>query len=119
VKILALEKNVPGTTDDQFNPHLKAEAARAWELYQSGIIRELYFRADREEAVLLLECSNVDEAKSVVNSLPLVRAGLIAFDIIPLKAYPGFARLFASQTLANNPSDTIHPNLPFSQETNT
>ena len=118
MKILALEKDVPGTTDDQFKPYLKAEATRAWELYQSGIIRELYFRADPEEAVLLLECSNVDEAESALNTLPLVRVGLISFETIPLKAYPGFARLFSSQNHPNKTSDTIHPDLPFSRETN-
>jgi hypothetical protein len=29
-----------------------------------------------------------------LETLPLVKAGLITFDVIPLKAYPGFARLF-------------------------
>ncbi len=60
-----------------------------------GVIRELYFRADREAAVLVLECENVAEAQHHLASLPLVKAGLIAFDVIPLKAYPGFARLFS------------------------
>jgi hypothetical protein len=87
---------VNGSTDEQFEPHLKAEAARAWELYQSEEIREMYFRADREEAVLILECASVKEAETTLGTLPLVKAGLIAFEIIPLKAYPGFARLFSS-----------------------
>ena len=47
MNILALEKEVPGITDDQFIPELlRQEAAKTWELYQSGIIRELYFRQD-------------------------------------------------------------------------
>jgi muconolactone delta-isomerase len=96
MKILAIEKEVKGTTDEQFEPHLKAEAARAWELHQSGAIREIYFRADREEAVLILECASVEEAETTLRTLPLVKAGLIAFEIVPLKAYPGFARLFSS-----------------------
>jgi hypothetical protein len=87
---------VNGSTDEQFEPHLKAEAARAWELYQSEEIREMYFLADREEAVLILECASVKEAETTLGTLPLVKAGLIAFEIIPLKAYPGFARLFSS-----------------------
>jgi muconolactone delta-isomerase len=95
MKILALEKEIPGIADDQFTPDiLRKETERAWELYQSGIIRELYFRADREEAVLMLECKNSNEAQSVLATLPLVQAGLIGFDVIPLSAYPGFARLF-------------------------
>jgi len=58
----------------------------------------LYFRADREEAVLVLECADVEEARAALNTLPLVREKLIGFDLIPLKAYPGFARLFADQS---------------------
>jgi len=96
VKILALGRDVPGVTDEQFGPHLKAEATRAWELHQQGVIRELYFRADEDAAVLVLECGNLAEAERALASLPLVREELIAFDLIPLRAYPGFARLFAA-----------------------
>jgi len=98
MKIIALEKEVPGITDDLFTPEiLRAEAARAWELYQSGMIRELYFRRDRQEAVLILECNDTGEAQSTLATLPLVKAGLIKFEIIPLTAYPGFSRLFENQ----------------------
>ncbi len=94
MKILALEKEVPGVADDAFEPHLRAEAARAWELHQAGIIRELYFRGDRSEAVLVLECENVRAAEEALATLPLVRNRLIDFELIPLRAYPGFARLW-------------------------
>ena len=95
MKILALEKEVPGIIDNRFTSEiLRTEAARAWELYQAGMIRELYFRSDRQEAVLVLECKDAEDARSVLATLPLVKEGLITFDIIPLTAYPGFARLF-------------------------
>ncbi len=95
MKILAIEHDPPGVTDDQFTSELlQAEARRAWELQQSGVIRELYFRADREEAILVLECGDVAEAQAALATLPLVREKLIEFELIPLKAYPGFARLF-------------------------
>ena len=97
MKILALEKEVPGIVDAQFTPELlKIEAARAWELHQAGIIRELYFSEDRHEAVLILECNNAEEARAVLGTLPLVKSGLIEFEIIPLIPYDGFARLFAA-----------------------
>ena len=96
MKILAIEHDPPDVTDDQFTSELlRAEAQRVWELQQTGVIRELYFRADRSEAVLVLECADVDEARSILDTLPLVREKLIGFELIPLLAYPGFARLFA------------------------
>jgi hypothetical protein len=101
VKILAIEHALPDVRDDQFTAALlQAEAHRAWELLQTGVIRELYFRADRDEAVLVLECTNVVEALKVVNTLPLVREKLIEFELIPLTAYPGFARLFGDDAQA-------------------
>ena len=97
MKLLALEHNLPGiVAADPFSASLlKDEAHRVWELHQAGIIRELYFRADRHEAVLVLECANAEEVCEVLNTLPLVREKLIGFEVIPLVAYPGFARLFA------------------------
>ncbi len=94
MKILAMEIESQDATPDQFGPHLQAEARRVWELYQNGSIRELYFRADRPEAVLMLECADVKEAQQTLESLPLVQAGLITFEVIPLVPYLGFARLF-------------------------
>ncbi len=96
MKILALEKEKPGLTAADFAPHLDAEAARAWDVYQYGVIREMYFRADAPEAVLILECADAAEAEAVLATLPLVQHGLIRFEVIPLRAYPGFSRLFAS-----------------------
>jgi hypothetical protein len=95
MKILALEKEVPKVAAAAFQPHLQAEAARVWELQQAGVLREIYFRQDRSDAVLILECADVAEAQRVLGTLPLVQAGLIAFEVIPLKPYPGLARLFA------------------------
>ena len=98
MRILAIEKDVPGVTDGEFKPHLKAEAARVWRLYQAGMFRELYFCQDQRSAVLILECADVEEANQVLSTLPLVREGLITFDIIPLVPYPGFSRLFRETT---------------------
>jgi hypothetical protein len=94
MKILAMEEELPGAPAQAYRPHLRDEAARVWQLYQAGVFRELYFREDRSAAVLVLECAGIEEANRFLDTLPLVQAGLIRFDVIPLKAYPGFSRLF-------------------------
>lgn len=96
MKFLALEVELPGATAADFAPRLKAEAQGVWDLQQAGILREIYFRADQHTAVIVLECGSAAEAQAVLSSLPLVEAGLIQFEIIPLAPYSGFARLFAS-----------------------
>ena len=59
------------------------------------MFRELCFRKDRPAAALMMECADVKESNQVLETLPLVREGLIDFDVIPLVTHPGFARLFA------------------------
>ena len=98
MKILAIETEIQNTGSEAFEPYLKSEAARVWDLVQAEFIREVYFRQDRSDAVLVLECENITTAREILKSLPLVRVGLIEFDLIPLRPYPGFSRLFESES---------------------
>jgi hypothetical protein len=95
VRVLALETEVPGATAEAFAAHARAEAAALWALVQAGVVRETYFRTDRADAVLVLECRDLDEARDHLGTLPMVRVGLIRFELVGLRPYPGFARLFA------------------------
>ena len=94
MKILAIEKEIEGKTKEEFLPHLNAEALDVWRLYQSDIIREIYFDNDNRRAVLILECKDKEEALEILSGLPLVKEKLIEFEIIPLSPYPGYSRLF-------------------------
>jgi len=93
MKILAIEKEIPGVADNDYKPFLEAEARKAWELQQQDLIRELYFTEDHC-AVLILEARDLPHAHEILNELPLVREKLIEFEIHILNAYPGFQRLF-------------------------
>ena len=95
MRILALEIEKAAGSAANFQPHLVEEARKVWQLYQGDVIREVYFRADKNSAVLILECADVAEAKQKLSQLPLVSAGLIDFECIPLAPYSGFSRLFA------------------------
>ena len=95
MRIIALEIERSDITPDAFQPHLAAEARAVWKLVQADFIREIYFRADQTTAVLILECDSLAEAHRRLAELPLVAAGLIEFDLLPLVPYPGFERLFS------------------------
>ncbi len=92
--ILALEKQSDTVDQPSCAPFLEEEARRVWEIYCGGALRQIFFRADRRSAVLILECESVEAARELLDSLPLVREGLIGFELIPLAPYPGFGRLF-------------------------
>jgi len=94
MKILAAGKEISSNNKPNYKSILKAEALRVLELYQSGIIREIYFNKNNHAAILILECNDEKEATDYLNSLPLVNEELTSFDIIPLIPYTGFSRLF-------------------------
>jgi len=99
MKILALEHEKETAHAADFAPHLKDEAAHVWRLQQSDLVREVYFNAKQHTAVLILECVSLEEAREALDQLPLVKAGLIDFELIELAPYDGFARLFAESDL--------------------
>ncbi len=93
MKILALEYELPNASANEFQQYAKDEARKVWALAQDGVVRETYFRADRSEAVLVLECQTVEEAREALSALPFVKNQLITFELI-LGKLSGFERLF-------------------------
>ncbi len=94
MKILALDKTLPGVSMEHILPHLKKEAIHAWNMYKSGVYRELYMRGDRPGAAIILECNSMEDAKRELAELPLVKNNLVEFEIIPLQAFSPFEELF-------------------------
>jgi hypothetical protein len=72
----------------------RAEARRVWELYESGVIREINFRVDRNDVVMLLEAADEAGAQEALASLPYVQAGGLTFEVMGLRPYDGWSRLF-------------------------
>lgn len=95
MKILVLDRILPGATEEKIKSLMKEEAAHAWKSYLNGTVREWYFRQDRPGAVIVLECATLEEAQAAVNALPLAKAGLVAFECIPLGPFVPLAALFA------------------------
>jgi hypothetical protein len=94
MKILAIAKVDPQTTLEKIRPYLEAEVKHAWKLYREGIVREMYNWQDRRLGVVfVLECSDVDEARKVLDELPFVREKFIDFEIIPLGPFSYFETL--------------------------
>lgn len=92
MKILALEKEIDGANWKNSDEVLKQEALHVYNIQKEGVIREIYFD-ENHCAVLILECINREKAQTIINELPLVKAGLITFDIKVLSPYNGFDRL--------------------------
>ena len=94
MKFLLLEKEAENLAAQHFKPYLEEEAQHVWKLVQEGVIRETYFDADQHTAVLVMECESKEKVEALTAAFPMVQAGLIRFEIISLKPYDGYSRLF-------------------------
>jgi muconolactone delta-isomerase len=77
-------------TDDQFAALLEQEVAQARVLYAEGFFRQLWHRGDVPGGCLLVEADSKERVRERLNTLPLYRADMIEFSIVPLRPYAGF-----------------------------
>ncbi len=95
MRILAIERELSALDPRQHADLLRKEAACVWDLKKRDVIRDIWFTQRDHRAVVLLECPTEAEARQHLQSLPLVRARYIDFDICALQPYDGFDRLIA------------------------
>lgn len=92
MKFLAIEKEIDNSDWSDTEGVLRYEAQHAYNLYLEGTIREIYFN-EENCAVLIVECENKTAATELLAAFPLVKAGLIEFELTELRPYTGFKRL--------------------------
>jgi muconolactone delta-isomerase len=69
---------------------LESEAQRVRELYAAGVIRQIWRRADKPGACILVEAASEDEAQEAMASLPLAQRDMLELQILTqLLPYPG------------------------------
>ena len=89
MKIIA-ESTLTGADPSE---HLRAEAQRVWDLYASGVLREMYWKGDNSGAVLVLEVEGTAAAWNALATLPLVVHGLTQFRLVPVGPLIGLEAL--------------------------
>lgn len=97
MKYLAMEQELNKGKKQSIESVLKSEARRIYELYLQGIIRECYFSKIGNNAIIILECKNEDEALRTLKTLPLVKENIIEFQLFTLLPYSGLDRIFDKQ----------------------
>ena len=85
MQILAIGKIKEGVTPDQIGQHGENEVQHTVEAYLDGKIRNFWYRGDVMGVVYKMECADEDEAHRIMQELPLVVAGFMDFDLIPLQ----------------------------------
>ena len=82
--VFALLTAKPGVTRERIMAVMPAEIRATVQLYLDGKIREWHSRADGKGGVFLLNTRDVAEAESIMESLPLGKAGLLDHAYIPV-----------------------------------
>ena len=95
MKILCLDRPLPGATFEKYQPHLLNEIRHTWQEYKKDFVREIYFRQDRPGVAIIVESPSVAEVQKAFAELPLVKAGLIEMETIPLGPFANWEFLFA------------------------
>jgi len=95
MKFLCLDIPLPGASPEKYQPHLLDEVRHGWDLYKSGVIRDIYFRQDRPGVAIIAEGDSLASVRQALADFPLAKVGLIDWDVIALGPFLGWESLFA------------------------
>jgi hypothetical protein len=83
-QVLVIETPREGVTFAQVFAVMPREARATVQLYLDGKIREWYSRGDGRGVVFLLDAKSVEEAREIMESLPLAKEQLMDSQYIPV-----------------------------------
>jgi len=95
--VFALLIAKPGVTRERVMAIMPAEIRATVQLYLDGKIREWYAREDGRGAVFLLNTTDIAEAKSIMESLPLAKEDILDHEYIPVGPLKPLRLLMGSQ----------------------
>jgi hypothetical protein len=83
-KLLAIGSWTTKASPDLWQPILPTEARATALLYFDGVIDQWFVKQDHTGVVFILNVTDPTKAKAFLDQLPLGKAGLMKFQIIPL-----------------------------------
>jgi hypothetical protein len=82
--VLTILTPKPGATVEQIMKIMPAEIRATVPLYLDGKIQQWFTRGDGKGVIFLMNCKDVDEARALIESLPLSKANLMDEQFIPV-----------------------------------
>ena len=73
-----------GVTREKIMKVMQSEVRDTVQLYLDGRIQQWWARGDGKGVVFLLDCKTVDEAKAILEKLPLIKENFASFEYMPL-----------------------------------
>ena len=82
--VLTMLSPKPGVVPEQIMKIMPAEIRATVPLYLDGKIQQWFMRGDGRGVIFLLNCKDVEEARAIMESLPLSQANLVDEQFIPV-----------------------------------
>jgi hypothetical protein len=83
-RVLAIGRLTSSASREKVMAVMHREVTDTVRLYLAGKVDQWFVRRDQNGVVFLLNAGTVDEARGLLEKLPLGEAGLMEFDLIPL-----------------------------------
>ncbi len=93
MKLLAIVDLVPGADPAALRASLVEEVEHSWALHATGVLREAYATAEPTRVVFVLEAPDRAQAEAVLAGFPLIRQGLLRFEVTELRPFLGWRLL--------------------------
>ena len=83
MKVFAIASAQPTLTPEKLKQHMPSEVPSTLKLYLDGKVEQFWFR-EKLGPIFLMNVDSVEEAKAILNDLPLVADGLLKYEYLPV-----------------------------------
>lgn len=83
MKIMAFGSLKPMTTEQQ-HAYMPTEVPQTLQLYLDGKLEQFWLREEWKGVFFLLNVASIEEADLLLNALPLAKAGLMTYELMPV-----------------------------------
>jgi len=100
-EVMAMTSLKPGVALPDVMKLVQEEVRVAVQLYLEGKVERWYTRGDGKGAVLFLRCRTAEEGRVIMADLPLVKAGYLNVEYIPVGPFSGLRNLVRPEPAAD------------------
>ena len=104
--VLVIETPKQGVTAQQIMAVIPAEIRATVKLYLDGKIQQWYSRGDGKGVIFLINANTEDEARAIVETLPLAEEELIDHEYIPVGPLMPLRALMGPVAQQNTPHES-------------
>jgi hypothetical protein len=96
MKVMAIASAKSALTSEQLKQYMPDEVSATLKHYLEGKIEQFWFR-EKAGPIFLMNAESVEQAKAILDELPLVAANLMAYELMPVGPLVPLGRLIAGK----------------------